>query len=260
MRNRFTIAALFLTAPALLLAQDPMKVGSLAIGAPATIAEIDTGDIKGQPSRLAWSPDGSEIYVQMMEGEFARLAAARLSHHLYKVDGAKHQTAAAEPEWVSTYWTAKSSQSSPDVSTFKIDLKSEQRVENTVSTPMGGDLAKGGSSPGNPGPPPGVEAAYNRQAVPVHTMLLHGQVVGEYVNSVIVPGQTFGWGPKGSKVIAYSAQKNGRLVVMDDTGKRQEIDDTRDTLFPAWSPDGSRLAWLQRDGRKKFVLKVARID
>jgi hypothetical protein len=93
----------------------------------------------------------------------------------------------------------------------------------------------------------------------VHTMLLKGEVVGEYVNSVIVPGQTFGWGPAGSKVIAYSAAKTGRLVVMDDQGVKQEIDGTSDALFPAWSSDGKRIAWLQRDGKKKFILRIANI-
>lgn len=259
MRKRTFVAAFFTAIPAFMLAQSAMNVGSLTFGPPTSIAEIDTDSIKGQPSRLAWSPDGSELYVQMMEGEFARLAEARLSHHLYKMDG-KHQVASHEPEWVSTYWTTKSHQASPDVPAFKIELKSEQRVEKTVSSPMGGDLARGGSSPGNPGPPPGVEAAYNRQAVPVHTMLLHGQIVGEFVNSVIVPGQTFAWGPKGSKVIAYSAYRSGQLVVMDQTGKRQEIDDTKDTLFPAWSPDGVRLAWLQKDGRKTYQLMVTKIQ
>lgn len=263
MRNRMTIAALSVLIPVLTIAQGPMKVGSLMFGPAATVAEIDTDRIKGQPSRLAWSPDGSELYVQMMEGEFGKPAAAKFSHHVYKVDGGKHQTPSSEPDWVSEYWTAKSGQASPDLPTFKIDLRSETRKQNTVSAPMGGDLARGGGVGPDGGTATAVDAAaaaYNSQVVPVNTMLLHGQVIGEYVNSVIVPGQTFGWGPKGSKVIAYSAYKSGRLVVMDETGKRQEIDDTRDAFFPAWSPDGTRLVWLQRDGRKKFILKVAKKD
>ena len=101
-------------------------------------------------------------------------------------------------------------------------------------------------------------AAYNQQPVPVHTMLLNGEVVGEYVNSVIVPGQTFGWGPQGSRVIAYAA-KGGSIVVMNDKGVKQEIPGTKDALFPAWSPDGKRLAWLQKDGKKKMVLKIVEI-
>jgi Tol biopolymer transport system component len=61
-------------------------------------------------------------------------------------------------------------------------------------------------------------------------------------------------------VIAYSAHKSGRLVIMDGKGARQEIDGTKDVVFPAWSPDGTRLAWLEKDGRKKYVLKTAKVE
>jgi hypothetical protein len=263
MRRQITLAALFLAIPVLLLGQGPMKVGSLTFAPATTIAEIDTDRVKGQPSKVAWSPDGSELYVQLMDGEFARRAEAKFSHHVYKVDGGKHQTPSSEPEWVSEYWTAKSGQASPDLPAFKIDLKSETRKQHTTSTPMGGNLARGGGVGADGGTATSgdaLAAAYNSQAVPVNTMLLHGQVIGEYVNSVIVPGQTFGWGPKGSKVIAYASQNGGRVVVMDDTGRRQEIEETKDALFPAWSPDGTRLAWLQKDGKKKFILKTLKID
>ena len=263
MRNPMITAALLVTASAVIAAQGALKVGSLAFAPATALAEIDTDRVKGQPSRLAWSPDGSEIYVQMMDGEFAKRAEAKFSHHVYKVEGGKHQSPSSEPEWVSEYWAAKSRQASPDVPAFKIDLKSETRKQNTVSTPMGGDLARGGGAGGDGGTAStgdALAAAYNSQTVPVNTMLLHGQIIGEYVNSVIVPGQTFGWGPAGSKVIAYSAQKSGRIVVMDETGKRQEIEGTIDALFPAWSPDGTRLAWLQKDGKKRLILKVVKIN
>jgi hypothetical protein len=89
-------------------------------------------------------------------------------------------------------------------------------------------------------------------------MFVHGELVGEFVNSVIVPGLTFGWGPRGSKVIAY-ANKSGRVMVMDDKGVKKEVSRTEDAVLPAWSPDATRLAWLQKDGRRKFDLQVARV-
>jgi hypothetical protein len=256
------VAATLFVLPALVIAQAPLNVGSLAVGPASTLGEIDTDKIKGQPSRIAWSPDGSVVYVEMMDGQFANRPAAKFTHHLYKIDGGKHEQATAEPEWVSPYWTAKSGQASPDGAAFKIDLKSENRTQKTVSTPMGGDLARGGGAGGDGGTASTgdvLSAAYNQQPVPVHTMMLKGEIVGEYVNSVIVPGQTFGWGPAGSKVIAYSSNKGGRIVVMDEKGTKQEIEETKDTLFPAWSPDGKRLAWLQRDGKKKYLLKIVTI-
>ena len=258
MTNRTTLAALLVVVPTLLAAQTPLKVGSLTLGDEKTLGEIDTEQIKGQPSRLAWSPDGQELYVQIMDGQFGK-PPEKLTHLVYKVENGDRKEVQGEPDWVTDYWTTKSGQASPDSPAFKIELKSENRTEKTVSTPMGGALARGGTDPGTTGGD-AATAAYNRQVVPVHTMNLQGQVVGEYVNSVIVPGQTFGWGPRGSKVIAYSAIKNGRLTVMDESGKRQDFEATKDTVFPAWSPKGDRIAWLQKDGRKKFIVKIASID
>jgi len=262
MMNRYLAAAIVMAAPALLAAQSPITAENVKFGEPERVAGIDTGRMKGQPSRLAWSPDGKQLYVQMMDGQFAKRQEAKYSHHLFAVDGGKKQDARAEPEWLSAYWTVKSDRASPDSPEFKIDLKSELRKERTVSAPMGGDLARGGGVGGDGGTASAgdaLSAAYNQQGVPVHTMLLHGEVVGEFVNSVIVPGLTFGWGPKGSHAIAYSANKSGRVVVMDADGRKQEVPGSRDALLPAWSPDGSKLAWLEKDGRRNYVVQVATV-
>lgn len=263
MTTRYLAAAFAIAAPALLAAQSQMPVGALKFSESSRVAEIDTDKLKGQPSRLAWSPDGTQLYVQMMKGQFGKPQASKFSHHVFTISDGRKKDVEGEPDWVSAYWTAKSGQASPDAAGFKIDLKTEVRTEKTVSTPMGGDLARGGTA-GDDGGKTGagdvLAAAYNQQAVPVNTMLLEGEVVGEFVNSVIVPGLTFGWGPKGSGVIAYSATKTGRVVVMDASAKKQEVPDTKDTLLPAWSSDGSQLAWLQRNGRKKYVLQVAGVS
>jgi hypothetical protein len=262
MRNPYIGIAIAIALQTSIQAQAPKPVGSLVVAPVKSVAEIDTDKIKGQPSRLAWSSDGSEIYVQMLDGQFGKIDPSKLSHHIYKAAEGQHKQVGSEPDWAVAYWTVKSGQASPDGGAFKIELKSETRKQQTVSTPMGGDLARGGGAGGDGGTASAgdaLAAAYNQQPVPVHTMLLNGVVVGEYVNSVIVPGQTFGWGPQGSKVIAYSANKGGSIVVMDDKGVKQEIPGTKDALFPAWSPDGKRLAWLQKDGKKKIVLKIVDI-
>lgn len=260
MKTRYLLAAFAIAAPALLAGQTHLPVGALKFSEPSRIAEIDTDKLKGQPSKLAWSPDGTQLYVQMLEGQFGRPEGSKIRHYVFAISDGKGKDVQGEPEWLSAYWTDKSGQASPDAAGFKIDLKSEVRTEKTVSTPMGGDLARGGTA-GDDGGKTGagdvLAAAYNQQAVPVNTMLLHGEIVGEFVNSVIVPGLTFGWGPRGSGVIAYSAGKGGRVMVMDASGRKQEVPGTKDTLLPAWSPEGSKLAWLQKDGRKKFILQVA---
>lgn len=240
-------------------AQGALKLDSVSFSAPAAIADIDTDKLKGQPSRLAWSADGALLYLQMLDGNFGQ-AGAQLRHYTFSTENGRKQDLKAEPEWASAYWTAKSAQASPDGPPLKVDLKSETRTATSVSSPMGGDLARGGGS-ANPGVGAGdaVAAAYNRQPIPVHFMFVRGELVGEFLNSVIVPGLTFGWGPAGTKVMAYVA-RNGRVVLMDDQGTKKDIAGTKDALLPAWSPDATRLAWLQKDGRKKFVLQVTRVS
>lgn len=256
MRIEITALVVAVAASASTAAQ-PIKVDALTFGAPAAIAEIDIDKLKGQPARLAWSPTGDELYLQTLEGQFGQ--AGRVRHYTFNAASGKRQDLQSEPAWATDYWTAKSAQASPDGPAMKIELKSETRTAASAPAPMGGDLARGGTSI-NTGATAGdaVAAAYARQNVVVHSMLLKGEVVGEFVNSVIVPGLTFGWGPAGSHVVAYAANKGGRVVVMDAAGTKKEIAGTKDALLPAWSPDRSRLAWLQKDGRKKFVLQVAR--
>ena len=103
-------------------------------------------------------------------------------------------------------------------------------------------------------------AAYNNQPVAVNMLLVGGATVGEFVNSVIMPGMTFGWGPKGTKVIAFAEPKNGRITIMDAQGEKREVQGSKNAILPAWSPDGTRIAWLQKDGKKKFTLQVARVE
>lgn len=259
MRLSLTVTLLMASIPAP-FAQAPVRVDNLRFAELVTLTEIDLEKLKGQPSRLAWSPDGSQLYLQTLEGGFGR-PDAKPRHYLFTTAKGAKQDLQGEPDWASEYWTAKSAQASPDDPQLKIELKSEQRTERTTSVPMGGDLARGGASTATgTSANDGVNAAYNSQTIPVHSMLLQGQMVGEFINSVIVPGLTFGWGPKGTKTIAFTARKTGRIVVMDGQGGKQEIDASKDAILPAWSPDGSRLAWLQKDGRRKFLLRVVRVS
>jgi hypothetical protein len=258
MRTAFAVLTLLAGLATTAATQVLLNVEAISFSEPAAIMEIDTDRMKGQPARLSWSPDGSQLYLQMLEGNFGQ-AGAKLRHFAIDSASGRRQDLQAEPDWASAYWTAKSAQSSPDGPAMKIELKSETRTATSVPAPMGGDLARGGTTI-NPGATAGdaVAAAYSRQTSLVHSMLFKGEIVGEFVNSVIVPGLTFGWGPLGSKMIVYT-NKSGRIVVMAENGGKKEIESTKDALLPAWSPDGRRLAWLQKDGRKKFVLQVARV-
>lgn len=242
----------------LTLLQGPVRVDRTKVSAPQQLAVLDTGKLKGEPVRLAWSPDGTQVYVQTSDRTSAQ-PAGPAHHYLFSTANGAKQDVQAEPAWAVTYWTDKSAQTAPDDRAFKIDLKTEERQERTTASPMGGDLARGGveadtrSSGGDAG------IAGYREPVTVHMMVLKGKTIGEFVNAAIAPGRTFGWGPPGSKAIAYTAVKSGRVVLMDAEGAVREVDGSKEAILPAWSPDGTRLAWLEKDGRKKFVLKIAHV-
>ena len=98
-------------------------------------------------------------------------------------------------------------------------------------------------------------AANQAQTVNVWTLKLKGEVIGEFVNAAAVPGLTYGWAPAGTGLIAFS-NKDGRLAIMDEQGRKQEIASSKSTLLPAWTDDGKRIAYLERAGKNKVVLKV----
>ena len=250
-RTVFAIA-LMASLPGLLKASDATAVRD---SEPATVTELDMGKLKGEPTRLAWSADGKEFYLQTTEN--AGRPNARVRHYVFNAGNGSKKDVNAEPEWAAAYWLQKSAQTSADDRTFKIEAKTEERAQRTTSAPVGGALARGGAE--------AVQtdnddlSMVSRQTTAVNTMVLKGETIGEFVNSVIVPGLTFGWAPKGTKLIAYAAPKGGRVFVMGAKGEKTEVASWKDALLPAWSPDAKRLAWLQKDGRRKFTLKVAEV-
>ena len=240
----------------------PTPVASINVSAGAPIA-IDLGKLKGQfVRRLAWSPDASELYLMTYDAN--KDASVKKTYHFLIPAGTGVPKAVdAQPAWAESYWTWKSAQASPDDPALKIDLSTEKKRDDSVALPFGGDLARGGSTSAGSGVAGGMSqdealaAARAMQGNNVYTMRLKGEVIGEWINHPTVPGQTFGWAPKGVGLIAYAEQKSGRLVLMNHAGDKKKIDGTKEVIFPAWTEDGTRLAYLEERGRYRFALFLA---
>jgi WD40 repeat protein len=260
-----TTAAMLAAIPVLLAGQ--VNLQTFNPGAPKTVVTLETD--KSQPSRLAWSSDGAQLYVQTFEGTFLELnqgTAKKIKHSVITVADASKKDVDAEPDWARQYWSVKAGKAAPDAAAFAIDVKEETKQQRAGSAPMGGDLAKGGveggdrSSAGGTSPGDVGSAAYASQRVIVRSMVLKGEIIGSFENTVIVPGLTFGWGPTGTRAIAFASPKNGRIVLMDEQGTKKEVAGSQDAVLPAWSPDGKKLAWLQKDGKKKYQLVVLTLE
>jgi len=229
---------------------------------PAVVGEIDLGKIKGTLVRqLAWSPDGSEFYLMTYDpNPDASIKAAY--HYLIPALGGAPKRLDVQPDWASTYWAWKSDKAAPGDPTFAIEVSQDKKREEAVAIPMGGELAKGGGADptGGLSSQAAMEAGRAMRNNDVYTLRLKGEVVGEWVNHPIVPGLTFGWGPPKSGLIAFAERQSGRLIILDKTGAKQKIDDTKGVVLPAWTEDGTRLAYLESRGRNKYALVVAKVQ
>ena len=229
---------------------------ALQIAAPAKMATLD---IKGEPIRLAWSEDGSEIAIQTAERDKAGMMTGNPRFYLVSVAAAKVTTAQAWPAWADKYWTWKSNNYTPWSASTAIDLKQEQKTFSATASPNGGALAKGGTASPTSGTDMADAAshAYQSQTVNTVTLTLLGETVGYFEGMQFIPGYTFGWSPKDLAAIAY-VNANGHLAVMDKDKNKQQVESTKNVLLPAWSTDGSKLAFLEKSG-KKYELYIAAV-
>jgi hypothetical protein len=249
-----------------LAAVPQVEAPKIVVGQPAQVAEIDAGKLKGTLVRMAWAPDAAQLYLQTAEPDTR--GNVKLRHYTMGLDGQTPKSIGAEPDWATGYWAWKSSQAAPGMASWKIAIDQQQKRVSATSNPAGGDLAKGATEGGGAGTG-GVSgggaggmtmgeatgAAYQTQNANVVTLKLKGEVVGEFVNAPALPGTTFGWGPTGSGLIAFTAP-DGKVVVMDTQSRKQEVPGSKDAYLPAWTTDGTRIAYLEKSGRKKFLLRV----
>jgi hypothetical protein len=243
------LTSLLSTSPGQTPPSTRVDVSTLKTGAPAVVAELDLGKLKGELRQLAWSPDGSQLYLQTVEG----IPPAEKSHH-YTVTTAGGAIAPLDrqPEWAQDFWLFKSAQSAPGIPAMTIGV--EHGTETTKGLPPEGSVRGTGVGAGDLASSNSTNATAN-----VIRLVLLDERVGEFVDTRPIPGLTFGWGPESSGAIAFT-DRAGRLTLLDQKLHKRTVPGVKDAILPAWSTDGSRLAWAQKAGRKKYALVWAPIE
>lgn len=229
-----------------------IDVSALAVGAPTTVTELDLGKLKGDLRQLAWSADGTQFYVQTVEYK----GKQELPHH-YVIAGAGGAVtpADAEPAWATEYWKFKSDRYAPGMPDVVIDVKTGlERVKYGTGSAGAADRSTGmGSDNDKASSVDNVGKATLGQQQAVISFVLFDQTIGQWMNAKPTPGTTFSWGPTGSGALAF-VDGDGRIVFLDQQKHQQRVAGTKAAVLPAWSTDGSRLAYLYKAGRNKYAL------
>lgn len=247
------VLSLFVPAPSHQAPGHPVDVSTLIAGPPATVAQFDLGKLKGEPRQLSWSPDLSQLYLQTVEG---KAPAETLHHYLVTVAGGALTPVDGVPGWAIEYWNVKQDRVAPGIPSLEIQI--EQTIETLhTGVAQAGVLDRQSSPTGVVGSNPSPESLANGQhgnsQANVVRLRLVGEAIAVWINERPIPGARFGWGPTGTGSLVY-IDAQGSLVLFDRLKHRQTIKGVKDTLLPAWSADGSRLAYVQRLGKKRIAI------
>jgi hypothetical protein len=225
------------------IASRPTAQQPFAAAAPTVIADLQGSRFKGEPSQLAWSPDSTTLCLQTLDG-----AQPSLTTRYYLVRLGDHDVQGIDvaPEWAAPYWTWKAARTAPGHPELVIQVETHNK-SGKVPTQSLSDKAA------NRGLDNAVAAQNEAEGSVIRTLTLKGESIGQYVDKPLVPGTTFGWSPETLHALAYTTL-NGRLALMDLQGGALEIDATKGISLPAWSPDGSRIVYIQQQGRHHYAV------
>jgi len=234
------LALAFIVAQAAAVA--PFDVSTITVSPATLVCELDLDQLKGELRRVSWSPDGRNIHVQTAEA-----GNAPHDYIVTVVDGVT-SVAFGEPEWAAAYWKMKSDLAAPGIPSLRIEVQQENR--RTRPTAFSGGTANGGAYTPNVKDP--VDAFESEV-----TLRLLGLDIGSWVNHVPLAGETFGWGPPGSGAIVYV--RGDRVMLMDQGKRRTVVATIKGAAMPAWSSDGTRLAFVQKSAKKRYRLMTASV-
>jgi hypothetical protein len=224
-------------------ASPSLDVSSLTVSSPTLVCELDMSQLRGEVRRLSLSPDGRNIHVQTAE-----IGVAQHDYIVTIPDGVV-SLAFGEPEWAAAYWTMKSDMAAPGIPSLRLEVQQDNR--RTRPTPFTGGTANGGAyTPDVRNPVDAFESEV--------TLRLLGVQLGNWINGAPMAGETYGWGPAGSGAIVFVGSGE-RLTLMDQQARRKIVASIKGVSMPAWSSDGTRLAFLQKAGKKRYRLMTAAV-
>ena len=240
----------------------PLDATRVALSAPKRICSIALDELGGDTDRLAWSPDGQQLYLRATKTDLWGNQTTR--HYIVHLADGKLRNVGDAPFWVGRYWAWKAALNAPGTPDFRLTVESREERKTATGVDTAGALVGGGTDPSF-GAGIGAQGAaiagiaMQAQMVRTTTFSLRGELLAEFVNVTPIAGLTYSWAPAGMDGLAYMI-KRSRLVVTDRAGRKRETVAGADAMLPAWSDDGARIAWLQRATNKRLALVVADVS
>jgi len=219
----------------------PFDVSSIRVSAPTPVCELDLNALKGEVRRVSWSPDNAFIHVRTVEDR------AVPHDYIVSLEDREVSLAFGEPAWGSAYWARKSDLAAPGVPSLRMEITESNR--RTRPAPFSGGFANGGAQT------PDVKNPVDAYESEI-TLRLLGVEIGNWINGAPMAGETFGWGPDGSAALVF-VDRTGRLVFIGGDKHTRIVAGVKGAWMPAWSSDGTRVAFLQKAGRRKYRLLTA---